>query len=82
MPPECLAFSRTERFFLSAGERLFFHWMENRYWRCIRRFCRRPNIRTNPEEYAETTDPGELLPQILDPESGVLDRLEELVQAG
>lgn len=40
------------------------------------------NIRANPEEYAETTDPGELLPQILDPESGVLDRLEELVQAG
>ena len=40
------------------------------------------NIRANPEEYAETTDPGELLPQILDPESGVLDHLEELVQAG
>ena len=40
------------------------------------------NIRANPEEYAETTDPGELLPQILDPESGILDRLEELVQAG
>ncbi|HIR60655.1 MAG TPA: hypothetical protein IAB37_03670 [Candidatus Faecivivens stercoravium] len=40
------------------------------------------NIRANPEEYAETTDPGELLPQILDPESGVLNRLEELVQTG
>lgn len=40
------------------------------------------NIRANPEEYAETTDPGELLPQILDLESGVLNRLEELVQTG
>ena len=40
------------------------------------------NIRANPADYADTTDPGELLPQILDPESSVLDHLEELVKAG
>ena len=39
-------------------------------------------IRANPADYVDTTDPGELLPQILDPESDVLDHLEELVETG
>lgn len=40
------------------------------------------NIRANPGDYADTTDPRKLLPQIIDPGSNVLDHLKELVQTG